>query len=250
MLTNERGLKNSRYHIEYRFQGKAKYELKNLIKLVRRRFRIRSVGRPIPHISLAGPFATGDENRLLKAFVTICARQPICEFNIREYGTFEDTRVVYVNIVPDANLDKFQKDLASDLAKFCKLQNHDHAPVFGFHSTIAMKLNPHLFYKIKAYTQKITKPNFKHVLIRATLLKDSYILSEYDFMLRKQLNRTEAKNREILRMTYDKLGEYLKDKGISSKSIEAEKRFGMRERPRQTNWFSRLVARMFGQSAD
>jgi len=48
------------YLIEFRFHGKAKYEIKKLVYEINRKFRLRTK-RAIPHISLAGPFYTNDE---------------------------------------------------------------------------------------------------------------------------------------------------------------------------------------------
>ncbi len=69
------------YLIEFRFHGKAKYEIKNIIGDINRRFHLRPK-RAIPHITLAGPFYTNDEERLIKDFNEICSKSHIMSFEI------------------------------------------------------------------------------------------------------------------------------------------------------------------------
>ncbi|VUT27642.1 MAG: hypothetical protein SYNGOMJ08_00189 [Candidatus Syntrophoarchaeum sp. GoM_oil] len=48
------------YLIEFRFNGKAKSEIKKLVYEINREFGLRTK-RTIPHITLVGPFHTKDE---------------------------------------------------------------------------------------------------------------------------------------------------------------------------------------------
>lgn len=54
------------YPIEYRFHGKAKYEIKKLVYEINRRFGLRTE-RSIPHITVAGPFYTNKKRKVLVA---------------------------------------------------------------------------------------------------------------------------------------------------------------------------------------
>jgi len=207
------------YLIEFRFFGKAKAEMKSLIWEVNRRFHIRPRYRPVPHISLVGPFFTRDERRLLDDFKNICEKQSIMQFQVIGFDTFEDNRVVYIDIEPDAKLDDFRWGLSQTLRVYCSLKPYDIERKFSFHATIAMKLPPRKFEKVKKYINKKPKPKFRHVLLRATLIKNQKILCEYDFLLKKLLNRREAISREILSKTFDMLKKYL---GISGPVAEID----------------------------
>lgn len=198
------------YLIEFRFFGKAKYEIKQLIREVDQRFHLRR-GHKVPHISLAGPFETGDERRLISDFKRLCSNQDIMHFEVDGFDTFEDNKVVFIYIKPDIKLDEFRWQLSKKLQIYCYLKPHDLERKFEYHATIAMKLSPDKFKAIKCFINSKPQPKFKHILARITLIKNSLILCEYDFLLKRLLTRREAKSGEVLTQTFRKLDEY-KDK--------------------------------------
>lgn len=203
------------YLIEIRIFGTAKYEFKRLIREVNRLFGVRS-HRPVPHISLAGPFYTRDEKRLIYDFEELCANQPIMTFGVKGFGTFDDNRVVFINIKPDKNLVAFRWELAERLRDYCNLRSYDNQRDFRFHSTIAMKLSPDKFNRIKKYVETKPEPEFIHCVMRVTLLKNSKILREYDFLLNRSLGRWPAKSRAVLSESYNRLEKYLQESKITS----------------------------------
>jgi CxxC-x17-CxxC domain-containing protein len=210
------------YLIEFRFFGTAKYEFKRLIREVNRIFRVRS-HRPVPHISLAGPFPTRDEKRLISDFEELCAKQPIMTFNVKGFGTFEENRVVYIKIEPDKNLDTFRWELSNRLRAYCNLRPYDREREFIFHSTIAMKLGQDKFDKVKKYIETKPEPEFTHCVMRVTLIKNSKILREYDFFLRRPLSRWEAKSRSILSESYKRLEKFREKLGHTEEVRHPEK---------------------------
>jgi calcineurin-like phosphoesterase family protein/2'-5' RNA ligase len=209
------------YLIEFRFFGKAKHEFKRLIWEIDRRFRLGHARRhrPVPHITLAGPFYTKDEKRLTSDFEELCAKQRIMTFKVKGFETFDENRVVFINVEPDKNLDEFRWELSKKLRDYCNLRPYDYEREFSFHSTIAMKLGRDKFEKIKDYIRKKPEPEFTHYVVRVTLIKNSKILREYDFFLRKLLYRGEAKSRAILYETWERLEQYIKEKGDVKEGI-------------------------------
>ncbi len=193
------------YLIEFRFFGKAKANIKSLIWDINRRFHIRPRHRPVPHVSLVGPFSTKDEVRLINDFRSICERQGIMNYQVVGFNTFEENKVVYIDVEPDTKMDDFRYRLSQTLKPYCNLTKYDFDRDFKFHGTIAMKLSPMKFKQVKNYINKKTKPRYKNVLLRVTLIKNRRILYEYDFLLKKMLNRWEAKNRTILSKTFNEL---------------------------------------------
>jgi len=199
----------TKYLIEFRFFGKAKGEIKSLIWEVNKRFHIRPKYRPVPHISLAGPFSTKYERKLINDFKNICKNQDIMQFQTVGFNTFEDNKVVYIEIEPDTKLDDFRWRLLQILQHYCNLKSYDLERKFIFHATIARKLSPKKFKQVKEYISKKPKPRYKNVLLRVALIKKQKILQEYDFLLKKMLNRREAKSKEIESKTFKALKKIL-----------------------------------------
>jgi len=132
-------------------------------------------------------------------------------FKAKKFGTFEDSRVVFIEIEPDKALDKFRWGLSQKLKDYCSLRPHDLEREFSFHLTIAMKLGKRKFNKIKKYVEKKPKIKFRHCVPRITLLRGGKILREYDFFRQESLKRREAKNKRTLSKTFDKLEGYIKE---------------------------------------
>jgi len=204
--------RGNHYLIEFRFFGKAQADMKRLIWDVNKRFHIRPNFRPVPHISLVGPLSTRDERKLVDDFLNVCKKQDIMQFNVVGFNTFEENRVVFIDIKPDEKMEEFRKELSETLRPYCTLKPYDFQEKFNFHSTVAMNLNPKKFQQVKNYIGKKQEPSFKHVLVRVTIIKNQRILYEYDFMLRKMLNRQEAKSQVILSRTFSELKDYIEKK--------------------------------------
>ena len=199
------------YLIEFRFHGKAKYEIKKLIYEINRRFRLR-YKREIPHITLAGPFYTNDEKRLIGDFNRLCTKSPLMNFEIDGFSAFENSNVVFLDVKPSKELDEFRWNLSQIIKAYCQLRPFDNERDFAFHATIAMKLPEEKFLSIRDYIQKKSKLNFKHVMVRATLLKGGFILREYDFLLRRPLVRRLAKDKGVYARTMDLLKGHFENK--------------------------------------
>lgn len=201
------------YLIEFRFQGLQKNELKKMISGINRKFKIFPKNRPVPHITIVAPFKTNKQKRLVNDFKKICKQFNLMRFNINSFGVFDNSRVVYVNIKPSKEMILFRKKLLSNLNKYCNLCKTDISKFFIFtktrkyfpHATLAMKLNPSKFQKIKSFIFKQKPIKKRYTLLRATLMKERKILYEYDFALNKLLNRKEAKSRSVYSQSIKKL---------------------------------------------
>jgi len=196
------------YLIEFRFQGRAKSEIKKLVYEVDRKFRLKYVKRkrPVPHATIVAPFYTKNQKRLVRDFIDICNKHPLIRFNLQGYGCFDSSRVVFINIKPSKEMIDFRKDLIKKIKNYSKLVSYDYSKILGIfgrigeykpHVTIAMKVEDNKYQKVKNYIEKKKKLNIRYTLARATLIKGNRILYEYDFILRKVLNRSQAKNKKI-----------------------------------------------------
>lgn len=195
------------YLIEFRFHGSAKYEIKEIIEEINYKFELKSK-RAIPHITLVGPFSTDNETRLIRDFYHLCSNNSIMGFKIDGISTFDNTKVIYFNVDPSKEMDEFRWNFAQTLRPYCRLSQFDHERNYEFHATIAMKLSDDKFARIKEYLKRGDSIKFNHKMVRATLLKNELILREYDFLLRRPLDREYAKDKDIYSHTLDLLNAY------------------------------------------
>lgn len=212
----------AKYLIEFRFLGKAKYEIKKLVHDVNNKYKL-STKRAVSHITLVGPFDTNNERKLIQEFESFCKNFPLMDFEIDGFNTFEDTKVVYLEVKPSEELKEFRWTLSKKLQSFCNLNSYDYERDFIFHSTIAMKLPHHKYSDLNEYVKNISKIRFKHKMIRVTLLKNGLILREYDFLLKKSLKRNEAKSKQIYLKSMEILNGKLKS--FHEKKINILERF-------------------------
>jgi hypothetical protein len=193
------------YLIDIRQMGSVKHQISTLSSQLSERFNLGDK-RVIPHITLAGPFSTRDEEKLVGDFTRICMDQrQIPKYEVGGYGFFKDTRVVYVSITPDETLKQFRYLLSRAISPYCSLRDYDldSAEGFMFHSTLAMKLDWLTFQRIKWYVRGKEKVVYRHHPIRVTLLRNRKIVCEYDFIQRRMLSRKQALSKATRMRDYD-----------------------------------------------
>ncbi len=193
------------YLIDIRLMGSVKYQIRNLSNHLSEKFNLGNK-RVIPHITLAGPFSTHHEKKLVADFTRICTNQKeIPKYEVGSYGFFDDSKVVYVTITPDENLKQFRYQLSQALSPYCSLRKYDldSADEFRFHSTLAMKLDWLTFQRIKWHFRGQESVIYRHHPIRATLLRNSKILCEYDFIQDRMLSRAQALSKATMMRDFD-----------------------------------------------
>ena len=187
--------------------GSVKQQIRDLSNHLQQKFNPGDK-RVIPHITLVGPFSTRDEKKLIEDFTRISTNQKeIPKYEVGGYGFFDDTKVVFVNITPDANLKQFRYQLSMELSPYCSLRKYDldSADEFKFHATLAMKFDWLTFQRIKWYFRGQESVIYRHHPIRATLLRNSKILCEYDFIQHRMLSRAQALSRATLKRDFEML---------------------------------------------
>jgi len=195
------------YLIDIRLMGSVKHQIQTLSTQLSERFNLKDK-LVIPHITLAGPFATSDEKRLVEDFSGICANQAATpKYEVGRYGFFDNTRVVFVTITPDESLKQFRHQLSRAIAPYCTLRNYDldAADEFRFHATLAMKLDWLTFQRIKWYFRNQEPVTYRHHPLRATLLRNSRIVCEYDFIQRRMLTPAQARSKATMMRDFDVL---------------------------------------------
>jgi 2'-5' RNA ligase len=193
------------YLIDIRLMGSVKHQISTISDQLQEKFNIGDK-QVIPHITLAGPFFTRDEKKLVEDFTRICTNQKeIPGYEVGNYGFFNDTKVVFISIIPDENLKQFRYQLSRAISPYCSLRIYDldSADAFRFHATLAMKLDWLTFQRIKWFFRGRDRVTHRYHPIRATLIRNSKILCEYDFIQNRMLSRAQALSRATLMRDLD-----------------------------------------------
>jgi 2'-5' RNA ligase len=193
------------YLIDIRMMGSVKHQIRDLRNLLQEKFNLGDK-LVVPHITLAGPFSTQNEKKLIEDFTRTCTLQKeIPKYELGGYGFFDETRVVFVTITPDETLKQFRCQLSRTISPYCSLRTYDldSADAFRFHATLAMKLDWLTFQRIKWYFRNQEPVIYRHHPIRATLLRNSRILFEYDFIQGRMLSRAQALSRATMKRDFD-----------------------------------------------
>ena len=116
-----------RYLIDIRMMGSVKQQIRSLSNHLEEKFRL-GTRLVVPHITLAGPFSTNDEEKLIKDFTRICMDQKtVPKYEVGGYGFFDETRVVFITITPDETLKHFRYQLSRTISPYCSLR-YSHLP--------------------------------------------------------------------------------------------------------------------------
>ncbi|MDD4354015.1 MAG: 2'-5' RNA ligase family protein [Candidatus Nanoarchaeia archaeon] len=214
------------YLIEFRFQGKAKKDIKELIYKINKKFNFKQNKKIIPHVTLVGPFTIKEPRRewyLLRQFNNLCNVFSIMEFKVKGFNVFKKNKVVHINIVPSEELKKFRWRLSNSLKEVFNLNSYDYNKNFNFHSTLAIDTTSENLKKIQDYAIKNYNPNFNYYISRITLIKEGRIFREYDFFQKRCFRRKEALNKDLQKITFNLLKEYTKNKTQPKKETLIQK---------------------------
>lgn len=200
----------ARYLIEFRLRGFAKKYSQNLIREIGRKFKVKGMKNKVSHITLYGPFTTNNERKMVSEVLNICKRHDRIYFSIKgiDYFNNPSNKVLYLNINPSEELRGFREELAIKLRNSTRTESKEdrkNKKDFVFHSTIAFKDIDYKFSQILDSLEGKNHPKIRQTLLRATILKNGKILYEYDFLLKKFLNRRQALSKKIFRETIRRL---------------------------------------------
>ncbi len=202
------------YLIEIRLMGEPKHLARQLIYDIFHKFRVRGQvnKRPVPHVTLFGPFACRNIREVIHDIGEVGSEYSELPYEIDGFDYFElkkkflfittstKKNVIYLKIVPSDDLKDFRYDLAKKLLKFTDAveASHDSKNKFKFHATIAMKDIHYKFDKIWEYLKGYDIKT-KGMCYRITLLKQGKIMYEYDLLTKRLLNRRQSIGRRTRR---------------------------------------------------
>lgn len=194
------------YLIEIRIRGDIRDLCKKLIFDIYHKFRVRGMvrKRPVPHITLFGPFGCRSIKNVIETIKEVGQDYSKLEYQVNGFDYFELKKkflfittsrknVIYLKINPSEELMEFRYSLAKKLLKITNSVNidNDSKEKFHFHATLAMKDIDRKFDDIWEYLKKydIEKSGVSY---RITLLKMGKIVCEYDLYEKKVLRRIQV----------------------------------------------------------
>ena len=194
--------------IEIRIRGDINDLCKKLIFDIYRKFRVSGMvrKRPVPHITLFGPFSCRSMKDVIQAIKVTGKDYSKLEYQVKGFDYFELKKkflfittssrknVIYLKVNPSDELAEFRSKLAQKLLKITDSSNIDSDSEFHFHATLAMKDIDRKFDDIWEYLKRYDIAKYG-VSYRVTLLKKGKIVCEYDFHEGKVLRRSQVLGR-------------------------------------------------------
>jgi 2'-5' RNA ligase len=216
------------YLIEFRLHGYAKKYAKRLICEVARKFRVKGVTRkrPVPHITLFGPFTTRYEREMISEVEDIGRKYFLVPFKLKGFNYFDKkiNKTIYIDINPSEKLGEIRWEIAKRLLKITRTKPvYDAKEKYSFHTTIAFRDIDRQFPKIWGHTKSKEEPDINQHLLRITILKNGRILREYDLMQKRLLSRREALNRIFWNRTITIYKDAVKESKEFIEEIEEER---------------------------
>src|SRR3990172_11305735 len=179
--------------IEIRIMGDIKKISRKLIYDIYNKFHVRGnvKHRPLPHISLFGPFRCRSIYEVVNAIGQVGSEYSELKYQIDGFDYFElkkkflflttstKKNVIYLKIIPSEELKDFRHSLAKKLLKVTDSSNidHDSKEKFQFHATIAMKDIDKKFDAIWDYLKNY-EMKLEGISYRITLLRKGKIMYE------------------------------------------------------------------------
>lgn len=198
------------YLIEVRISGYARKYSKKLIWDISKKFHVRGVTRkrPVPHLTIAGPFKTNRKNiwNVVKTVENVCKNYDLVSYKMHKFSYLVDSKgkkVIYIDVEPSEELKDLRWELAKRLDKIIDLKPFQKSRSFKFHVTLAFRDIDQKFKKIWNYLQNKEKPDIESHALRITILYKGKILREYDILQKRMLNRRQALSRKIYSQTID-----------------------------------------------
>lgn len=196
--------------IEIRIMGDIKKISRKLIYDIYHKFHVRGnvKHRPVPHISLFGPFRCRSINDVLNTIGEVGSEYSELGYAVDGFDYFElkkkflflttsiKKNVIFLKIIPSEELKDFRHSLAKKLLKVTDSSNidHDSKEKFQFHATIAMRDIDKKFDAIWEYLKNYEIKS-KGICYRITLLRKGKIMYEYDLRTKRLLTRRQVVRR-------------------------------------------------------
>jgi len=168
------------YLVEIRFGKPIKDQLKRIIKDIADRFQERELVRRhyVPHVTLYGPFRTGEEKTVLARLRDICAQYDVIPLRVAGFDHFRE-ETVYADIHSSHALRALRWELSQKLQPVTDGEKSwDRNRWFNFHSTVARNVDSQ-FDEIYSYVRSEYDLEYESYVKRINLIKNQSIVKEY-----------------------------------------------------------------------
>jgi 2'-5' RNA ligase len=203
------------YHVGIRLHGYAKDFIKALTCEISKNFNLGNLEkRIVPHMTLIRPFTTENEIELVDSFEeTLSAYKNPLFYTLKGFDVFENNeKVIYSRVEKNPEIEKIISGLEKSFGNNIHYANEkinlpsDENEINLHCSIIDKNANAYLDY-IKNFVSQQKFPEQVQPVFRIYLLKNNFILREYDFYLKKSLERFDAINPFVFKETLSKFRE-------------------------------------------
>jgi len=198
------------YLTEVRTGGEVKQRLREITYDVANEFGVRGAidPRPVPHITLFGPYNTDEGLRAKRIVKDVLSDYDIVPYRIDGFGRFKRNKVIYANVIPSPELRDLRRELSRRLRPISyNHQSYDSNYFYDFHITIAYKDVTDEFDDIWDYVNNEYELRFDEYATRVTSLRRRDMMWEYDLLQDRELRPDEATSSESWEKTIEKLNQ-------------------------------------------
>ncbi len=183
------------YLVEIRTGGEVKHRLREIMYDIANRFNVRGAvePRPVPHVTLYGPYDTNRGREVKQALISVLSEYDVVPYRIDGFDTFADKNVIYANVIPSQELRSLRRDVTRELRPLTyDARPWDSKYFYDFHITVAFKDVGSKFDDILDYVTERYEPRFDEYALRVTSLRRRNMLWEYDLLQDEVLDSDEA----------------------------------------------------------
>lgn len=189
-----------RYLNEIRL-GKEKDTLKEIIRDVRQTFGLDSSRRPVPHVTLFGPYDTTKGLEVKKRTQSVLSNYDVVRFSISGFGQFSESNVVYFEVEPSVELREMRRELARTLFPLSTgYPEWDTKDQYQFHVTVETNLG-HKCDSVYEYVRSEYDVEMELYAKRVTALDKRNMMWEWDLPRGVELSSEAATSRKSWRRT-------------------------------------------------
>jgi 2'-5' RNA ligase len=186
------------YLTEIRLSEPRKTDIQNIIYDVADRFGVRGAvrDRPVPHITLFGPYNTNNGYEAKDRVQSVLDQYDVVPYRINDFGHF-DRHTIYVNVEPSDELRSLRRDVRDALLPITyNYRDYDTDEEYDFHITIAFKDIENQFDEIWEYVNKEYQFDRDVHALRVTALRHREMMWEWDLPRGVELRPNQAKRRK------------------------------------------------------
>jgi len=190
--------------------GDTKRRLRRIMTDVADRFDVRAAvdPRPVPHVTLFGPYRTDDGLAAKRMVKDTLAGYDVVPYRIDGFGRFDDSGVVYANVVPSPELRSLRRGLSRRLRRIADDHGpHDTDYFYEFHATIAFRDVGDKLDDVYEYVSGRYHLRSDEYATRVTSLRGREMLWEYDVPRNEELRPDEATSAASWEATERRLNE-------------------------------------------